>query len=171
MTGNLELRTNALAKNIMVNENGQASGVAYIDRHTKQEREVYGRSVVLAASCVETARILLNSKSRHWPTGIANSSAQVGRNLCDHLYATSASRYLPQLVGQASFPDNVGDNSISWMPRWQNLKNPREEKFIRGYSLYPDGGCWKFPFRAFRVRSAQSTLFQVASSILLIQSA
>jgi choline dehydrogenase-like flavoprotein len=145
MTGNLELRTNALAKNILVNENGQASGVAYIDRHTKQELEVYGRSVVLAASCVETARIMLNSKSRHWPTGIANSSAQIGRNLCDHLYATSASGYLPQLVGQASFPDNVGDNSISWMPRWQNLKNPHEEKFIRGYSLYPDGGCWEFP--------------------------
>jgi choline dehydrogenase-like flavoprotein len=31
------------------------------------------------------------------------------------------------------------------MPRWQNLKDPRAEKFIRGYSLYPDGGCSEFP--------------------------
>jgi choline dehydrogenase-like flavoprotein len=32
------------------------------------------------------------------------------------------------------------------MPRWQNLKSPREEKFIRGYSLYPTGGCGEFPW-------------------------
>jgi choline dehydrogenase-like flavoprotein len=144
-TGNLELRTNAVVKNIVVDENGQASGVAYIDRNTRQEYEVYGHAIVMAASCIESARILLNSKSRHWPTGLANSSGQLGRNLCDHLYGTAASGYLPQLLGQPSFPDNVGDNSISWMPRWQNLKHPHEEQFIRGYSVYPDGGCWEFP--------------------------
>ena len=32
------------------------------------------------------------------------------------------------------------------MPRWQNLDNPREEKFIRGYSIYPTGGCGEFPW-------------------------
>ncbi len=31
------------------------------------------------------------------------------------------------------------------MPRWQNLDNPKQEKFIRGYSVYPDGGCAGFP--------------------------
>ena len=145
-TGKLELRTNAVAKNVLVDENGFARGVAYIDRATKQEVEVCAKVVVLAASCVETARIMLNSKSRHWPTGIANSSGQLGRNLCDHLYGTSASGFLPQLLGQPSFPDNVSDSTIVWMPRWQNLKNPREEKFIRGYSVYPGGGCGGFPW-------------------------
>jgi choline dehydrogenase-like flavoprotein len=144
-SGNLELRTNALVRSIVVDDAGQASGVAYIDRHTRQENEVYGRAIVVAASCLETARIMLNSKSRHWPTGIANSSGQLGRNLCDHLYGVSASGYLPQLLGQPSFPDNVGDNSISWMPRWQNLRDAHEESFVRGYSVYPDGGCSEFP--------------------------
>jgi choline dehydrogenase-like flavoprotein len=144
-TGNLELRTNALAKNIVVDQGGQASGVAYIDRNTGQELEVYARAIVIAASCLETTRIMLNSKSRHWPTGIANSSGQLGRNLCDHMYGIAASGYLPQLLGQPSFPDNVSDSSIAWMPRWQNLNHPHEEKFIRGYSVYPDGGCWEFP--------------------------
>jgi len=32
------------------------------------------------------------------------------------------------------------------MPRWQNLKNPHQEKFIRGYSVYPGGGCGEFPY-------------------------
>jgi len=31
------------------------------------------------------------------------------------------------------------------MPRWQNLKHPHQEKFVRGYAVYPDGGCWEFP--------------------------
>jgi choline dehydrogenase-like flavoprotein len=145
-TGNLEIRTNALAKNILTDADGGATGVSYIDRKTKQEIEVYGRAVVVAASCVESARILLNSKSRHWPTGIANSSGQLGRNLCDHLYGTTARGYLPQLLGQPSFPDNVSSSTVAWMPRWQNLDNPRQEKFIRGYSVYPDGGCGEFPW-------------------------
>ncbi len=145
-TKKLELRTNAVAKNVIVDENGRAKGVAYVDRNTKQEVEVFAKNVVLAASCVETARIMLNSKSRQWPTGIANSSGQVGRNLCDHLYGTTGSGYLPQLLGQPSFPDNVSSSQIVWMPRWQNLKDPHEEKFVRGYSIYPTGGCGDFPW-------------------------
>jgi choline dehydrogenase-like flavoprotein len=150
-TGKLELRTDAVAKNIIVNDRGMAAGVAYVDRKTKQEVEVYGKAVIVAASCVETARILLNSKSRRWPTGIANSSGQVGRNLCDHLYGTTGNGYLPQLMGQPSFPDNVSAAQVAWMPRWQNLKNPREEKFIRGYSVYPYGGCGDYPWYSNRL--------------------
>ncbi len=144
-TGNLELRTNALAKNILVGDDGRAAGVSYIDRHSKQEVEVRAKAVVVSASCVESARILLNSKSRHWPNGIANSSGQAGRNLCDHLYGGSGRGFLPQLLGHPSMPDNVSSSQVVWMPRWQNLANPREEKFIRGYSIYPSGGCSGFP--------------------------
>ncbi|HUI41143.1 MAG TPA: GMC family oxidoreductase N-terminal domain-containing protein [Terriglobia bacterium] len=144
-TGNFELRTNAVVRQVLVDEEGPARGVAYVDRESGQEREVYGKAVVVAASCVASAGIMLNSKSRHWPTGIANSSGQLGRNLCDHLYGGSARGYLPQLVGQPSFPDNVSDSTIAWMPRWQNLSDPHQEKFIRGYSVYPDGGCRDFP--------------------------
>lgn len=145
-TGNLDLRTNALAKNVLMDENGHARGVAYINRETKQEEEVYGRAVVVAASCIESARILLNSKSREFPNGLANSSGQVGRNLCDHVYGTTGYGYLPQLLGQPSFPDNVSSSQVVWMPRWQNLDNPRQEKYIRGYSIYPAGGCGEFPW-------------------------
>lgn len=145
-TGNLDLRTNAYATHVLADNEGRAKGVAYIDRETRKEIEVYGRAVVLAASCVGTAKLMLNSKARHWPGGIANSSGQVGRNLCDHLYGTTAYGYLPQLLGQPSFPDNISAAQIAWMPRWQNLNNPHEEKYIRGYSIYPTGGCAGFPW-------------------------
>jgi choline dehydrogenase-like flavoprotein len=140
-TGNLELRTDALAKEVIVDENGQAQGVAYIDRTTRQEVEVYARVVVMAASCIETAHIMLNSKSRYWPTGIANSSGQLGRNLCEHLMCSMNEGFIPRLKGQPVRPDMIaGTNEIAWFPRWQNLKDPHEEKFIRGYSMFPEGG-------------------------------
>jgi len=112
---------------------------------SRKEIEVYARVVVLAASCVETAHIMLNSKSQHWPTGIANSAGQVGRNLVDHLYGCPGYGYLPHLLGQPASPDSIADSTVAWAPRWQNLKNPKEEKFIRGYSLYIGGGCGDFP--------------------------
>ena len=144
-TGKLTLRTNAVAREVLVDEQGQATGVAYVDRLTHQEVEVHAKAVVVAASTVSTAHILLNSRSRHWPTGIANSSGQLGRNLCDHLYGTSGRGYLPQLLGHASFPDNVTAATIAWLPRWQNLDHPHQESFLRGYSFYPGGGCDDFP--------------------------
>ena len=144
-TGNLELRTNAIAREVLMNAEGRAHGVAYVDRLTRQEVEVYAKAVVLAASCISTAQILLNSRSSRWPQGAANSSGQVGRNLCDHLYGTSGHGYLPQLLGQPSFPDNVSAATVAWLPRWQNLGKPTEEAFLRGYSFYPGGGCDEFP--------------------------
>ena len=142
-TGNLELRTNAVAREVLVDSEGRAKGVAYVDRITRREVEVYGKAVVVAASCITTAQIMLNSRSPRWPTGIANSNGQLGRNICDHLYGTSGYGYLPQLLGPPSFPDNVSAATVAWLPRWQNLSNPRQEKFLRGYSFYPGGGCSK----------------------------
>lgn len=121
-TGSLELRTNAIVRHVTVDDRGNANGVAYVDRDSRQEVEVRARTVVLAASCLETAHIMLNSTSGRWPAGIANGSGQLGRNLCDHLYGSAAYGYLPQLVGR-EFPDNVSASTIAWKPRWQNLDN------------------------------------------------
>lgn len=142
---NLTLLTDALVREVLVDADGKATGVAYVDRKTKREVEVHAKAVVLAASCVETAHIMLNSRSRHWPNGIANSSGQLGRNLCDQLYGCPGYGIMPQLIGQSPSPDNIADSTVAWMPRWQNLTNPHEEKFIRGYAVYMYGGCGGFP--------------------------
>src|SRR5690606_7655018 len=67
-------------------------------------------------------------------------------NLCDHMYGSCARGFLPQLLGAPSQPDNVSNSTVAWMPRWQNLENPHQEKFIRGYAVYPGGGCAEFPW-------------------------
>ncbi len=48
-----------------------------------QEYQVSGRTVILAASACESARLLLNSKSQRHPNGLANASDVVGKYLHD----------------------------------------------------------------------------------------
>ena len=66
-TGNLEVRCNAMAREVLVDKAGLATGVSYIDKKTNSEVQVRGKIVVLAASNCETARLLLNSRSPAHP--------------------------------------------------------------------------------------------------------
>src|SRR5881275_1716940 len=73
-TGNLTLRTNAIAREILVDKNtGKARGVAFIDSETGRPYDALAKVVVLAASTLESARLMLLSKSDTHPNGIANS--------------------------------------------------------------------------------------------------
>src|SRR5207249_4832865 len=74
-----------------------AVGVHVIDRNTKQTREYAGRLIFLCASTLGTAQILLNSKTPRFPTGLANSSGEVGHNLMDHISKAGASGTVPGL--------------------------------------------------------------------------
>src|SRR5262245_18984110 len=74
-TGKLEIRQNAVVARILADKEGRASGVQYFDRHTKREYQVRARVVALGASCIDSTRILLNSKSEIYPNGIGNTSS------------------------------------------------------------------------------------------------
>ena len=79
----VELRTKSRVKEITVNSDGEVNGAIYFDSSGSQIF-VSARKVVLACNGVGTPRILLNSKSKNHPTGLANSSGYVGRNLMLH---------------------------------------------------------------------------------------
>ena len=68
---------------VLTDENGLARGVSFFDASSKQHYEVESRAVVLAASTVESGRMMLNSKSHHHPNGIGNSSGLIGHYLMD----------------------------------------------------------------------------------------
>src|SRR6266576_6008847 len=95
-TGKLTLITGAMAREILVDKEGKATAVSYIDKATRSEKRINARAIVVAASACESARLLLNSKSTLFPTGIANSSGTVGRYLTDSV-GSSGSGYFPQL--------------------------------------------------------------------------
>src|SRR5205809_4862579 len=80
-TGRLSMRTNATVREVTVDpDTGKARGVAFLDSETGQSYEARAKVVVIAASTLESARILLLSKSRQHPNGIGNSSGPVGHN-------------------------------------------------------------------------------------------
>src|SRR2546429_5303058 len=82
-TGKLTMITGAMAREILVDKDGKATGVSYIDKATRTEKRISARAVVVAASACESARLLLNSKSTVFPAGLANSSGAVGKYLTD----------------------------------------------------------------------------------------
>jgi choline dehydrogenase-like flavoprotein len=79
-TGRCEIRPRSMAVEVSVRPDGLASGVVYVDA-TQQRRSVGARCVVLACSALETARLLLMSRSALFPSGLANNNGLVGRNL------------------------------------------------------------------------------------------
>jgi choline dehydrogenase-like flavoprotein len=78
-TGNLDIVTSAMAREVTLDPDGKATGVAYIDKTTGKEHHASARAVVLAASACETVRLLLNSKSTcsrtAWPTRAGSSAS------------------------------------------------------------------------------------------------
>src|SRR5213593_371218 len=82
-TGKLKIVTGAMAREVLTDAEGLATGVSYIDTATGGEETVRAKVVVLAASACESARLLLNSRSVRHPGGLANSSGTVGRHLTD----------------------------------------------------------------------------------------
>jgi choline dehydrogenase-like flavoprotein len=77
-TGRVEIRPRSVACEVTVGDGGRARSVVYLDAKG-QEHEVFGRVVVLAASAIETPRLLLLSRSRRFPAGLANGSGGARR--------------------------------------------------------------------------------------------
>src|SRR5207248_1585484 len=96
-TGRFTLITNAMAREIVVDKNGKAQAVSYIDKPTRTEKKVYAKAFIIGASACESARLLLNSKSTMFPDGIGNSSGVIGRYLTDSV-GSSGGGYFPQLA-------------------------------------------------------------------------
>ncbi len=120
-TGNLTVRTNAVAREITVDpDTGRASGVQFIDSQTMQDYTVRAKVVVVAASTLESARLLLLSKSRLYPNGIGNSSGHVGHNFCEHLMGAGIVGQAKNLIGKSSTLDD-GRPGGFYLARFQNL--------------------------------------------------
>jgi choline dehydrogenase-like flavoprotein len=137
-TGRLTLITDAVTARVNTRD-GKATGVTYIDRLTREPREVRGKIVMLCASTLESTRLLLNSE-------ICNSSGALGHYLMDHIYQGGASGVMPMLEAKpwAGMPQRP--NGI-YIPRFRNVNEKMTNGFIRGYG-YQGGSSPSFNFNA-----------------------
>jgi choline dehydrogenase-like flavoprotein len=135
-TGNLEIRTDAMVREVTVDDTGKATGVVYVNRLNRDHVEAKGKIVVLAASGCETTRILLNSKSRRFPSGLANSSGVVGKSLMDTV-GVSVSGFVPSMMDLPDHnEDGIGGMHL-YAPWWLYQK---KMPFPRGYHIEIGGG-------------------------------
>jgi choline dehydrogenase-like flavoprotein len=136
-TGKVQVVANAMARELITDDSGKVTAVSYIDKTTGRERQVRCRTVVLAASACESARLLLNSRSSRHPNGLANSSGKVGRYLMDTV-GFSMSAMVPALSGMPHY-NSDGYGSHLYVPWWAWEKH-KELGFPRGYHIEVGGG-------------------------------
>jgi choline dehydrogenase-like flavoprotein len=136
-TGRLTLRPDSVVAEILYDgDTDRASGVRVIDAVTREEMEFRSRVVFVCASTLESTRILLNSTSTRFATGLGNSSGELGRNLMDHTMGGGASGLVPGFADRDAFgrrPNGV------YIPRFRNVTTPHPD-FLRGYGFQGGAG-------------------------------
>ena len=132
-SGNLDILCDAHAREVILNDQGKAAGVAYVDKKTGQERVVKARAVILAASSGETARILLNSRAKR-PEGVANSSGLVGKYIMDTVGAGLGGR-VPAFENLPVHNED-GAGAHVYVPWWlYRQQQAGKLDFARGYHI------------------------------------
>jgi choline dehydrogenase-like flavoprotein len=137
-TKRLTLLTDAVVSRIIMKD-GKAAGVSYIDRVTRDPKEVRGKLVLLCASTLESTRLLLNSE-------ICNSNDALGHYVMDHIYGGGASGRMPMLEAKPWAGAPHRPNGI-YVPRFRNVTEKTTNGFIRGYG-YQGGSSQDFEFGA-----------------------
>ena len=132
-TGNLDIVTDAMVRSVNKRADGKAEGVTYIDRKTGAEHRVKARIVVLAASALESVRILLNS-------GVANSSGKVGKYIMDTVGANFGGQ-VPLLEDMPLHNEDGVDGLHLYTPWWLYKEQLAGKLgFARGYHFEFGGG-------------------------------
>jgi choline dehydrogenase-like flavoprotein len=92
-TGRVEIIDRAYVHKIETSRNGRrATAVHYRDVRGRSHR-IEASTVVVAGSPINTARLLLMSRSAKHPHGLGNRSDQVGRNMMFHNFTQAAALY------------------------------------------------------------------------------
>jgi choline dehydrogenase-like flavoprotein len=122
----VEVRTRCRVREITTNDDGMATGVVYYDAEG-QERFLGAEVVILACNGIGTPRLLLNSKSKRFPDGLANSSGLVGRNLMFHPYAYIGGVFETEMDG------GRGPSNGLWSQEF--YETDLDRGFVRGFTF------------------------------------
>jgi choline dehydrogenase-like flavoprotein len=145
-SGNTTLITNAMVYRVLTDPStNKATGVMYIDRVTREVKEVKARAVLLCAQALESTRILLNSAEG----GLANASGVLGHYLMDHLWVTggAAGEFPDVPAPKPSFGAPRRPNGIYGIRMKNTINGPRHKDYIRGFG-FQGGGSTNFRMSA-----------------------
>ena len=131
-TGNLTLRPDSLVSEVIYDPKTQkATGVKVIDRLTKEVLEFNSKIIFLCASSIASSSILMQSKSKRFPSGMGNDSGELGHNIMDHQLGSGASGSFNGFHDK--YYTGRRPNGF-YIPRFRNIdKNSKKVNFLRGY--------------------------------------
>jgi len=139
-TGNLDIITDAMVASLLTDQTGKARGVTFIDKKTGRDHQIKARVVVLAASAMESVRVLLNSRTAQHRDGVGNSSGLLGKYIMDSVGAKLGGR-VPMLENLPPHnEEGAGDGAHIYSPWWlykEQLAGKLD--FPRGYHIETAG--------------------------------
>ena len=132
-TGNLTMVHNAIVQGLDYDPaNNRISGVRVVDAENNEARTYNSRAVFLNASAIASAMILLQSKSESFPTGLANRSDQVGRNLMDHVSSAGVAGIMTGFEDKTVFGRRPSGGV--YIPRYANVTE-KDKPYKRGFGF------------------------------------
>ncbi|SER44768.1 GMC oxidoreductase [Neolewinella agarilytica] len=144
-TGNMTLVNGAAVREIIYDaDKKRATGVRVKLTETGQETEFFTDGVVfLCASALNSAAILLASKSDAQPNGLGNDNDQVGRNVMDHHHSVGAGGTMEGF--EDKYFKGRKPNGI-YIPRFVNLGDQATKRnYLRGFGY--QGGASRSNWR------------------------
>ncbi|MCF2443764.1 GMC family oxidoreductase [Dyadobacter sp. CY345] len=137
-TQKLTVLHDTIASEIIYDEKTKkAKGVRVINQNTMAVEEFFAKIIFLNAGSMNSAALLLNSKSSRFPNGLGNDSDQVGRNIMDHHLGVGANATVNGFENDYIFGQRP--NAL-YIPRFRNWGNDKRD-FLRGYGY--QGGASK----------------------------
>lgn len=132
-TGNLHIAPNSVVHSLIYDEvTNRVKGVRVIDNDDLSEREYFAKVIFVCASTIGSTQILMNSISKKFPNGLANSSGVLGHYLMDHNFNGIASGEVE------GYEDEYykGRRPTGLMIPNFFYKPDSQRGFLRGYALH-----------------------------------
>ncbi len=136
-TGKVEILTDHIVDRIIINKSSnKANGLIVIDRLKNERKKIDSKLIFLAASTIQSLKILLNSSREYQGNGLIDPSGKLGTCLMDHIStcrffsihneSIRANHNKHELTGAGSF----------FIPFGTKLDSDIEIDFIRGYGIW-----------------------------------
>ena len=129
-TGCLTILPNSIVREVVISNENRVTGVRFLHRVTHEEGEVQARCVAVACACVQSVGLLLMSRSRLYPHGLANSSGQLGRHYIPH-FNNGVEGFLTERIG-APVVNDEGFIDHAYLPSFMHA---RKRDYARSFGM------------------------------------
>ena len=116
----LTIMHNSVVCEVTLGSENRVNGVRYLSRETLREGTIQTRAVVVSCACVQSVALLLMSRSRYYPSGLANSSGELGKNYIPH-FTGNINGFARELIGSKAVNEE-GALDHAYIPSYMHAR-------------------------------------------------